>query len=103
MSMGLYIPDLRLPADDDFELWIAVRKDGSFTYNVRGGWQDGKQKAVPVSPHGRLIDADRLKESLDSFVLNTQCHYKLTEALVWVRNELLDKASTVIPASKEGE
>ena len=53
--MGLYIPDLRLPADGDFELWIAVRKDGSFTYNVRGGWQDGKQKAVPVPPHGRLI------------------------------------------------
>lgn len=57
MSMGLYIPDLRLPADGDFELWIAVRKDGSFTYNVRGGWQDGKQKAVPVPPHGDLIDA----------------------------------------------
>ena len=50
-------------------------------------------------PHGRLIDADRLKESLDSYVMNTQCHYKLIEALVLVRNELLDKASTVIPAS----
>ena len=60
--MGLYIPDLRLPDDGDFELWIAVRKDGSFTYNVRGGWQDGKQKAVPVPPHGRLIDADALAE-----------------------------------------
>ncbi len=60
--MGLYIPDLRLPADGDFELWIAVRKDGSFTYNVRGGWQDGKQKAVPVPPHGRLGDLDKLEK-----------------------------------------
>lgn len=58
--MGLYIPDLRLPADGDFELWIAVRKDGSFTYNVSGGWRDGNQKAVPVPPHGDLIDRDAL-------------------------------------------
>ena len=55
-----------------------------------------------LQPHGRLIDADRLKGSLNSYILNTQCHYKLTEALVLVRNELLDKAPTVIPASEEG-
>lgn len=62
--MGLYIPDLRLPADGDFELWIAVRKDGSFTYNIRGDWQDGKQKAVPIQSHGRLIDADAMIASI---------------------------------------
>ena len=58
---GIYIPVVSLPGEGDFELWIAVRKDGSFTYNVRGGWQDGKQKAVPVPPHGRLGDLDKLE------------------------------------------
>lgn len=83
MSMGLYIPDLRLPADGDFELWIAVRKDGSFTYNVRGGWQDGKQKAVPVPPHGRLIDADALCEGRvrnDNVVICAKCAPTIIEA-----------------------
>ena len=57
---GIYIPDVSLPGEED--LWIVVRKDGSFTYNDREGegWQDGKQKTVPVLAHGRLIDADAL-------------------------------------------
>ena len=108
--MGLYIPDLRLPADGDFELWIAVRKDGSFTYNIRGGWQDGKQKAVPVhEPHGRLIDKDALdiyqraeaayaeyQEDEDNLYLEGMAN-GLCEAA-----KQLSTARTVIHASKEG-
>jgi hypothetical protein len=94
--MGLYIPNVRLPDDGDFELWIAVRKDGSFTYNVRGGWRDGKQKAVPVPPHGRTIDKDvmcnecrRIAEEYDGIYPDcTYCPAHL--------------APTIIPA-EEGE
>ena len=96
MSMGLYIPDLRLPADGDFELWIAVRKDGSFTYNVRGGWQDGKQKAVPVPPHGDLIDRDALLK---------KCEFVCTdddEDIRAVRYSIIENAPTVLEA-EEGE
>ncbi len=88
--MGLYIPDLRLPADGDFELWIAVRKDGSFTYNVRGGWQDGKQKAIPVPPHGRLIDADALLAT----------NYGHFGAIDDMAREAIKNAPTVIPAEE---
>lgn len=108
--MGLYIPDLRLPADGDFELWIAVGKDGSFTYNVRGGWRDGKQKVFMVPPHGRLIDADALHKLFED-----QWHYlqvldwnenPTAEAkqsgVNWCINTMHDSAPTVIPASKEG-
>jgi hypothetical protein len=96
MSMsGIYIPVVSLPGEGDFELWIAVRKDGSFTYNVRGGWQDGKQKAVRVPPHGRLIDADALK---------TKHHwtddYYETE---YVEVEDIDTAPTIIPAEPAEE
>lgn len=87
--MGLYIPDLRLPADDDFELWIAVKKDGSFTYNVSGGWHDGKQKAIPVPElHGRLIDADVLVNDYPR---------------IWSTYDLrrIANAPAIIPASEE--
>lgn len=100
MSMGLYIPDLRLPADGDFELWIAVRKDGSFTYNVRGGWQDGKQKAVPVSPHGRLIDADALNYTM-LYKENWMRVTGVEAPAVWRKD--IDAAPTIIPASEEDE
>lgn len=62
---GLYVPDVILPGDGDFELWIAIKKDGSFTYNVSAKWRDGKQKVVPVPPHGRLGDLDKLVEKID--------------------------------------
>lgn len=89
--MGLYIPDLRLPSDDDFELWIAVKKDGSFTYNVRGGWHYGKQKAIPVPElHGRLIDADALVNDYPR---------------IWSAYDLrrIANAPAIIPAGEDGE
>ena len=92
--MGLYIPDMRLPSDGDFELWIAVRKDGSFTYNVSGGWQDGKQKAVPVPPHGRLIDADAFLALINDSTI-------LSDFLKWIINPLIRGEPTIIPAEDE--
>lgn len=92
---GIYIPDVSLPEDGDFELWIAVKKDGSFTYNVRGAWQAGNQKAVPVPPHGRLIDADALLK---------KCEFVCTDDDVdvrAVRYSVIEDAPTIIPAEEE--
>ena len=98
--MGLYIPDLRLPSDDDFELWIAVKKDGSFTYNVREGWHDGKQKAIPVpEPHGRLIDADAFVKKYEEMADKEDGNQ--LDALILLRWFLEQNAPTIIPASAE--
>ena len=84
---GIYIPDISLPGDGDFELWIAVRKDGSFTYNVRGGWNDGKHKVISVPDHGRVVEADALlatgRETFEDYHIS--------------------EAPTIIPASEEAE
>ena len=95
--MGLYIPDLRLPADGDFELWIAVRKDGSFTYNIRGGWQDGKQKAVPVPAHGDLIERLDVIGYCD---IPQGCEDTFDSGVMWLA-ERIDELPTIIPASEE--
>lgn len=93
---GIYIPDVSLPGEED--LWIVVRKDGSFTYNVREGegWQDGKQKAVPVPPHGRLGDLDALLESKD-----------ILDDIGWPDAYLpystIEAAPTIIPAELASE
>ena len=75
---GLYIPNVCLPGDGDFELWIAVRKDGSFTYNISGEWRDGNQKATPVPDHGRLGDLDELYATLKKWLI--QNRHSMTEA-----------------------
>lgn len=98
--MGLYIPDLRLPDDGDFELWIAVRKDGSFTYNVRGGWKDGKQKAVTVPPHGKLGDLDALTKEVNRFC--DQYDAGIISTSTWANGILhaLFNAPTIIEAEE---
>ena len=90
----IYIPGVSLPTDGDFELWIAVKKDGSFTYNVRGGWNDGKQKAIAVPDHGRLGDLDALeKETFFSSYFNDK-EKEIVRAFIVT-------TPTVIPADKE--
>lgn len=93
--MGLYIPNVRLPENEEFELWIAVRKDGSFTYNIREGWQDGKQKAVPVQLHGKLIDVDKLPISTAVPLDGKPYQY--------VHIDNIKAAPTIIPASNGGK
>ena len=96
---GIYIPDVGLPQDGDFELWIAIKKDGSFTYNVSGKWRDGKQKAVPVPPHGDLIE--RNKANFTDFEI-VMCNGDYKEGMKMLL-EKIESAPTIIPASEEGE
>ncbi len=92
---GIYIPDMSLPGEED--LWIVVRKDGSFTYNVREGWQDGKQKTVPVPPHGRLGDLDALAEYVH------QQDDWLSETAIHAFCGILCKTPAIIPAEPLNE
>ena len=100
---GIYIPGVSLPTDGDFELWIAVKKDGSFTYNVRGGWNDGKQNAITVPNHGRLGDLDELKTKIKK----EDSGYELNSFGdgMWTAfrsvYQCIDTTPTIIPTDKE--
>ena len=106
---GIYIPNMDLPGDGDFELWIAVKKDGSFTYNINGNWREENQKAIPVPKHGRLIDADALHKLFED-----QWHYlqvldwnenptaeAIQSGINWCINTMHDDAPTIIPAEED--
>ena len=59
--MSVYIRGLEMPTDHP--LWIVVHSDGTVEANEVSqanpvGWQTLRNAAVPVPPHGRLIDAD---------------------------------------------
>lgn len=82
---GIYIPNVDLPGDGDFELWIAVKKDGSFTYNINGNWREENQKAIPVPPHGRLGDLDNLALLVLNWISTQEKAYphEDSNALAW--------------------
>lgn len=79
-------------------LWIIVHADGTVEANevsqVRPvGWQTLQNAAVPVPPHGRLIDADALEADLNIWH-GEECDSGFSE-------EAIDTAPTIIPAEEE--
>ena len=53
--------------------------------------------------HGRLIDADALKDTLDYYIREAGWSDEINEALTWVRDEFIDHEPTVIEAEGESE
>ena len=78
------------------------KKNGAVLIIYPGGkcaFEDGKTyQAVSVPPHGRLIDADKLKADNPRH-MDADVPY-VTEVTV---EEIIDAAPTIIPASEEGE
>ena len=58
---------------------------------------------IPVPPHGRLIDADALKDTLDYYIREAGWSDEINEALTWVRDEFIDHEPTVIEAEGVSE
>ena len=58
---------------------------------------------IPVPPHGWLIDADALKDTLDYYIREAGWSDEINEALTWVRDEFIDHEPTVIEAEGVSE
>ena len=98
--MGVYIKGMEMPTDHP--LWIVVHSDGTVEANEVSasrpvGWQTLRNAAVPVPPHGRLIDADALDADLEWQDMHTG-----EWDAVGFSIEEIENAPTIIPA-EEGE
>lgn len=99
--MSILIKGMELPKENDYKIAI-VYGDGVVTeyhedYWIRGA--DGEKQlgtAVPVSPHGRLIDADALRYWSDDSAMI---------AFDYVTRSQINDAPTIIQAdpAEEGE
>ena len=56
--MGIYIKGMEMPKNEP--LLVKINPDGSVSTTAKNGYK--KYQAVPVPPHGRLIDADALEK-----------------------------------------
>ena len=101
--MGIYLPNMEMPRKNDYTIAI-VYGDGVVTeyhedYWIRGA--DGEKQlgiAVPVPPHGRLIDADDFLELCSAYAV-TPSDDEFCKRLEYA----LTRAATIIPASEGGE
>lgn len=74
---------------------IEVYPDGTAIAHGKGIYG----KAVPVPPHGRLIDADALK----SYMEECKGENAMDIYATGYARSFIDNAPTVIPADKDGE
>ena len=87
--------------DDEFWTWYVYPE---------GDMDDSKPcncPLVPVPPHGRLIDADALRQSMYHEAFETDSPMQKWDSGCWIRYKMFERleesAPTIIPADKEGE
>ena len=96
--MGVYINGIEMPKGED-EHRLIIRANGQVIIDKKTYWEEAE--AVPIPPHGRLIDADKIGLT-DFEIILCQKGNPFKNALEMLL-EKIENAPTVIPASEEGE
>ena len=91
--MGVYIKGMEMPLPGTFNI-IYIYSDGQVHMPSwgKGMTPTNGVKAIPIQPHGRLIDADALKDKWTHRDLDL-----FSQGWSWLHD--LNQAKTVIPAS----
>jgi len=116
--MGIYIPGVEMPKGHNY-VTITIWPSGTASYGLfdrKENLCDFKSiKAVPIPPHGRLIDADALSKSFEKTANYYYEHNSEVSSSFWSGGEictewyavedLLENAPTIIEAdpAEEGE
>ena len=100
--MGVYLPNVYMPKDGKV-VTIQICPDGSIWQQYRGTVPNAK--AVPVPPHGALIDRGAARGSIKPWSPEDErsgCTFDTVKKLMYT---LLGRAPTIIPAepAEEGQ
>ena len=95
--MGVYI-DMEMPKETTL---ISIGPGGTVEIHRNDDltWVPLKEKAVPVPPHGRLGDLDKLNEEVHLLIKEKMFSRDDAGDLL----ETIADAPTIIPSSEEGE
>jgi len=99
--MGVYIKGMEMPTEQYGKMVITLYPNGhvaEYVGDIGRVWE-----AVPVPPHGRLVDMGEIEERIDSCCDDIDCSKTMCNecAVQIVMNKVFD-APTIIPA-EEGE
>lgn len=91
---GVYIKGMEIQKDTP--VLFCILPDGKVFADLGGRWRE--YEAIPVPPHGRLIDADALAEKHRELAYELGgAHYGFhMTACSWI-----DSSPTIIPTSEE--
>ena len=105
----ILIKGIKMPNKKHF-LQILIAENGDLSYEdacydfPRTGFILHESKAIEVPPHGRLIDADVLMETLKEVpITDEKTEGIFTKMMCDFAIQILEKSVTVLEASKETE
>lgn len=103
--MGIYLPNMEMPQKEQM---LIIFPDGT-SYVCFNGMREhlAQTEAIPIPPHGRLIDVDALKDNSITYYAIPVAFINVTDAAIKkaelaIRLKDIDAAPTIIPA-EEGE
>lgn len=102
----ILIKGMEMPTDHP--LWIVVHSDGTVEANEVSasrpvGWQTLRNAAIPVPPHGRLIQDDALDkiEHYHDGTFGLTNYERGWNAALLLCKKRIEAAPTIIPADQE--
>ncbi len=98
--MSILIKNMEMPTDDSIR--IILYPDGRVVKSNAVEYEEFE--AIPVPPHGRLIDADELKEWIANwFTMNRQYHPYAKDNNIPITElyDILDRIPTIIEAEED--
>ena len=99
--MSIYIKDMEMPTGND-ELRLIIHANGQVIISHKTHYEEAE--AVPVPEHGRLIDADALRQAMYNEAFETDSPMQKWDSGCWIRYKMFERmeeaAPTIIPADK---
>lgn len=97
--MGVYIKNWSLADWKELLKWAKIGANNSMIGELT--------EVEEVPPHGRLIDADALRQTMYHEAFETDSPMQKWDSGCWIRYKMFERmeetAPTIIPASEEGE
>lgn len=103
--MSVLIKGMEMPTNDDMAptaVWVFP--NGYAIVFKDNGNEQQKTQAVPVPPHGRLIDAEALIDAIIAKYIRHERNRELVFAVVEIKQDLVDiinELPTIIEAEEE--
>lgn len=92
---SIYIRGMEMPKDGEI-LCIDIYPDGKVSYHL-----DLKSReiatAIPVPPHGRLIDSDALRQTMYHEAFETDSPMQKWDSGCWIRYKMFEQMEETAP------
>ena len=96
--MSVLIKGLEIPEEGAIRVVIQKHCGIAVAYTGEDPYQRAHEVVELPEKHGRLVDADALKDTLDYYIREAGWSEEINKALGWVKDEFIDSERTIVEA-----